>query len=216
MTNRFIVGLTGGIASGKTTVSQHFEALGITVVDADIIAKQILAPGKPLLRNIQQVFGAHLVYFNSDTQLDTLDRSALRSLIFQDQEKKQQLDTIMHPAIRQQIIQQLQDIGSPYGILSAPLLIENDLTPLCHRLLIVDIPEHEQIRRASFRDHVSQEQIEAIMAAQCSREKRLSLADDVLDNTLAKDTLAERILQLHELYLQQARVLHLSQPHIIG
>ena len=189
-----VVGLTGGIGSGKTTVSDLFASRGIVVVDADIVARDVVAPGEPLLADLADTFGRTILHPNG-----TLDRAALRKLVFSDPQQKEQLNKLMHPAIRERLITQLAEARSPYVILSAPLLFENNLDAYCMRTLVVDVPEEVQIARTRQRDQVDVAQIEAIMAAQCSREERLQKATEVLDNNLPIDTLEARVEELHQL-----------------
>lgn len=199
-TKPLVIGLTGGIGSGKTTVSNEFATLGITVVDADVIAREVVAPGQPLLAELVQAFGAHIL-LSEGPHKGTLDRAALRQIIFSDERKKQQLNSLMHPAIRQQLLAQLQAAQSAYVILSAPLLFENKLDQYCQRTLVVDVPVSVQIARTQQRDGVSKEQVDAILKAQWSREQRLAKATDVIDNSLPLTTLPNRVAELHRRYL---------------
>lgn len=201
---RFIVGLTGGIGSGKTAVSDHFATLGIDIVDADVISHAITAKGSPVLDKIAQAFG-------TDVLMDgALNRSHLRTLIFKDSTKLNTLNAITHPAIRTQILDELSHAKSPYAILSAPLLLESikgddkGLTALCDRILVVDVPVSVQIQRASLRDGQSNDDILAIIKRQISRQVRLSYADDVIDNSGDLNYLYEQVQALHERYLSLA------------
>ncbi|RUO37532.1 dephospho-CoA kinase [Aliidiomarina shirensis] len=195
-----VIGITGGIGSGKTTVTNLFQELGIAVVDADVIAREVIAPGSPLLTTIADHFADHY-------NLDILDasgqlvRARLREIIFADSAAKEWLNAQMHPAIRDEILHQLEAATSPYVMLSAPLLLENGLDKLCQRVLVVDIPEALQLKRTQQRDSVAQSQIEAIIAAQMSREERLKRADDVIDNSGDTSALAPKVQQLHAQYL---------------
>lgn len=180
-----VVGVTGGIGSGKTTVTDHFAAKDIVVVDADVIARTVVAPGTPCLQALQDAFGAQVL--NAD---GSLNRPWLRAHIFSDAAAKQQVNAIMHPAIRQELLSQLKAARSPYVILSAPLLLENQLDKLCQRVLVVDIDTATQQQRTAQRDQVSAEQVRAIIASQLPREARLAKADDVIDNSGAIAALA--------------------------
>lgn len=191
-----VIGLTGGIGSGKTTVSQEFEALGIIVVDADVIAREVVAPGEPLLAELADRFGAHVLMPDG-----TLNRAVLREIIFSDVAKKEQLNALIHPVIRHRLITQLSQAKSAYVILSAPLLFENNLDSFCQRNLVVDIPVEVQIERTIGRDGVSKEQVNAILNAQWPRQRRLTKADDIIDNSLPLDSLPERVRTLHKKYL---------------
>lgn len=195
-----VIGITGGIGSGKTTVTNLFQAHGIVVVDADVIAREVVEPGSPLLAHIAEYFAKH---YNTDL-LDTsgqLIRSKLREIIFADNSAKQWLNEHMHPAIRDEILSQLKAAKSPYVMLSAPLLLENGLDKLCQRVLVIDIPEALQLERTQQRDGVAQSQIEAIIAAQMSREERLIKADDIIDNSRDTQALAPQVEHLHQQYL---------------
>lgn len=200
-TKPIVIGLTGGIGSGKTTVSNEFAALGITVVDADVIAREVIAPGEPLLAKLVHAFGPHILLSEGPHQ-GSLDRAVLRHIIFSDESKKKQLNSLMHPAIRQRLLAQLQAAESAYVILSAPLLFENNLDQYCQRTLVVDVPVSVQVERTSQRDGVSKKQVEAILNAQWSREQRLAQATDVIDNTLPLTTLPSRVEALHNSYLK--------------
>lgn len=201
----YVVAITGGIGSGKTTIANQFAALGIEVVDADVIAREVVEPGTPALAAIVDHFGSDIL----DTRGE-LDRRALRDRIFNHQEEKVWLNTLLHPLIRQEMLRQCAAASSPYCLLVVPLLVENRLTGLANRVLVIDVDEETQIARTCRRDGVSRAQAEAILAAQASRAERLAVADDVLDNQSGSgETISARILALHETYLafasQQAR-----------
>lgn len=199
--NKFIIGLTGGIGSGKTAVSDWFAIQGIDIVDADVISRAITAKGSPILTELQNAFGADIVVAGE------LDRVALRGRIFNDPSAVARLNAITHPAIRREIGVQLSKINSPYGILSAPLLLESvkgddkGLTAYCDRILVVDVPVEIQIERASRRDGQSCEQILDIINRQIDRATRLAHADDVVDNSGDLCTLYLQLEKLHQTYL---------------
>lgn len=195
----YVVGLTGGIGSGKTTVSQQFETLGIEVVDADLIAKQVVEPGQPCLESLVKALGPAILKPDQ-----SLNRAALRSQMFSDPSIKTQVEAIMHPAIRTALLQGLQAAQSPYVILSAPLLFENKLEAYCHTTLVVDLPIELQISRTTQRDKVSQAEVEKIIEAQIPRSQRLAKADWVLDNSLPKEALAENVAYFHQKFLKEA------------
>ncbi|MGO1328506.1 MAG: dephospho-CoA kinase [Idiomarina loihiensis] len=192
----YVVGVTGGIGSGKSAATAEFERLGITVVDADIVSRQVVMPGSPCLQAIEEHFGSDLL-----TDKEELDRKALRQRIFSDPEEKDWLNSLLHPAIREEILAQLEQASSPYVILSAPLLLENNLDKYCQRVLVVDIPEELQLQRTIQRDESPKEEVEAIMKAQLSREARLRKADDILNNEGSIDELRRQVNQLHQRYL---------------
>lgn len=193
----FILGLTGGIGSGKSAASQWFETQGITVVDADIVARKVVAKGQPALKEIQQQFGDWVLLESGE-----LNRAALREYIFKEASARHQLEAITHPAIRQSIIQQLMAAISPYVILVSPLLFETNQYQLTDRSLLIDAPIQRQIERASQRDGQSIEQIEKIIHVQMSREKKLSLAHDVVSNNSDLNHLYIQLEILHQSYLE--------------
>ncbi|MDO3665833.1 dephospho-CoA kinase [Acinetobacter higginsii] len=196
---RFILGITGGIGSGKSAATQWFESQGISVVDADIVAREVVEPGQPALQAIQQAFGDWVLLEDG-----SLDRRALREHIFQFPEARQNLENITHPAIRQSIIQQLQQAESPYVILVSPLLFETNQHELVQHTLLVDADEQTQLQRASQRDGQSEEQIRKIIAAQMSRTQKQQLADDIVLNDGLLEHLHQQLKPLHFSYLQRA------------
>ena len=193
-----IIGLTGGIGSGKSTVAKEFTALGIDIVDADKVARQVVEPGQPALAEIE-------LYFGSDVLLNAageLNRAKLRQLIFQSETKKQWLNALLHPIIRDTLLAQLNMAKSEYVILEAPLLLENKLTQYTDYTLVVDVDEKLQIERAMQRDDNSKSQIQAIMDAQISRSLRLQQADYVIDNSsIDRVALKQQIKSLHLKFL---------------
>ncbi|MCC5826217.1 MAG: dephospho-CoA kinase [Alkalimonas sp.] len=194
-----VIGLTGGIGSGKTTVANGFAALGIELVDADQVARELVEPGSAALQQIVAHFGEELL--QSDGQLD---RAALRARVFSQPAEKNWLNQLLHPLIRQEMQRQLAGAHSPYVLFVAPLLLENKLQDRIDRLLVVDIPQQLQMQRTLQRDGGSEQQIAAIMAAQVSRAERLAAADDVIDNSAEPEQLTSRIAQLHQYYMQLA------------
>ncbi|HDX8615396.1 TPA: dephospho-CoA kinase [Aeromonas dhakensis] len=203
----YVVAITGGIGSGKTTVANQFAELGIEVVDADIIAREVVEPGTPALAAIAAHFGADVIAPDG-----RLDRRQLRERVFTDPQAKDWLNALLHPLIRSKMQRQCAAARSPYCLLVVPLLVENRLTALANRVLVIDVDEATQIERTCRRDGVSREQAEAILAAQASRTERLAAADDVLDNQNGTpEAIKSRIFALHETYLafasQQARQL---------
>lgn len=174
-----IIGLTGGIGSGKSTVSGQLAGYDIEIIDADVIARQLVEPNNPALREIVEAFGEALL--NND---GTLNRPALRAIIFQNDEARQRLNQIMHPRIRQALVLTLNAPNSqPYRVLSAPLLIENKLLEYVDAVAVVDLPEALQIQRVIGRDGGAIETVQKIMMAQCSRSQRLQIANYVIDNS---------------------------------
>ncbi len=195
----YIVGLTGGIGSGKSAASAWFQQQDILVVDADIVAREVVEVGQPALIEIQKHFGDWVL----DEQ-GCLNRSALRDYIFKHPEARQQLEAITHPVIRNSIIQQLNQASSPYAILASPLLFETDQHLLCQRSLLIEVPVELQLVRASQRDDQSREQIERIIAVQMPRLEKQKRAHDIVDNSGTLEDLYQQLQPLHEHYLQLA------------
>jgi len=192
----WILGLTGGIGSGKSSAARCFAALGVDCVDADIAARQVVEPGTAALGAIAQQFGADILL--ADGQLD---RAALRQRIFADPAQRNWLEELLHPLIRKQLKADLAAAKSPYAILVSPLLIESGQRLMCSRVLVIDLPKNLQIERSMQRDGNTRGQIEAILNAQLSRQERLSHADDVLVNDKDEAWLQSEVKRLHEFYL---------------
>jgi len=191
--------LTGGIASGKSAVSACFEKLGTPVVDTDIIAREVVEPGSPALERIAGELGAG--FLDADGKLN---RSKLRQAIFSDPDLKSRLETILHPLIGKEVLQQVKQLDSPYCIIVIPLYAESSTYAWIDRVLVVDVIEDTQIERVMARDGISREQARAILNAQASRQDRLALADDILDNSGDLSELPEKVKALHEKYLSLA------------
>jgi len=195
--NKLIIGLTGGIGSGKSTVAKLFSAKGVTVVDADQCSRIVVEPGQPALADIQKRFGKNILLPDG-----TLDRPQLRKIIFENPSDKKWLEQLLHPLIFAEILQQLEKAPGTYAILESPLLIEAGQSAICERTLVVDVTEEEQIKRAIKRDNNSKELIEAIMKTQACRSDRLAKADDVIDNNNSNlEGLEEQVTHLHQKYL---------------
>ncbi len=191
------IGLTGGIASGKTAVSDHFTRLGVPVIDTDQISRELVEPGKPALAEIRKQLGAR--FLSAD---GSLNRRLLREHIFTDDAAKTTLESILHPAIQKEVERQLSRIkNEPYAILVVPLLVENNLGYMSDRILLVDAPESLQIQRVRQRDGNTEEQAKKILAAQASREARRNIADDIILNTGALQDLHRLVEKLHKQYL---------------
>ncbi|MDQ9093357.1 dephospho-CoA kinase [Pseudoalteromonas haloplanktis] len=197
--DNWVLGLTGGIGCGKSAVSAMFEELGITVVDADIIARQVVAPDSAGLTAIHEHFGDAVL--NAD---GSLNRAQLRKIIFADNAQKTWLNSLLHPLIREKTLNDLSTANSPYVVLVAPLLFENGLEQFCDRTLVIDVPVEIQISRTIARDNIDRQQALSIIAAQMSREDKLTRADDVADNNQSLAQVAIVIQQLHKLYLALA------------
>lgn len=199
----YIVGVTGGIGSGKSTIVDLFVELGVKVIDADVVAREIVDKDSPLFAKIVEHFGSSVLLSSGE-----LNRSLLRQIVFANEQEKQWLNNLLHPAIRNRMLYQLEHIDAPYVLWVVPLLIENQLTSFCHRILVIDVLPETQLLRASQRDSDKQQVIENIMASQVSRETRLLMADDVIDNEpdLSQNSLAlkQRVFELHQKYLKLA------------
>jgi dephospho-CoA kinase len=187
-----VVGITGGIGSGKSAVTARFEALGITVVDADLAARVVVEPGKPALAAIAEHFGADIL--NDD---GSLDRAALRAAVFADDDERRWLEALTHPLIGEEILNQIAASTSVYTILASPLLLETSQKALTDIVAVVDVPETVQLERTMARDDNDEAQVRRIMAAQMSRAQRLALADTVIDNSGSLEALDEQVQRLH-------------------
>ncbi|WP_411705682.1 dephospho-CoA kinase [Edaphovirga cremea] len=195
----FIVALTGGIGSGKSTVADAFEKKGIRVVDADIIARQVVAAGSPALLSIAQRFGQEMIQADG-----TLNRGLLRQKIFSDTNEKQWINQLLHPLIHAETQRQIKAATTPYVLWVVPLLVENGLQDRADRVLVVDVDKDTQLSRTIARDGVSRQQAESILAAQVTREQRLACADDIIDNSGDASEIEPRVAALHDRYLQLA------------
>jgi len=191
----FRVALTGGIASGKSTVASLFAALGVPVIDTDVIAREVVEPGQPALAAVVAAFGSEVL--GSDGRLD---RRRLRERIFTDAGARQRLNAILHPAIRAEMERQSRAAGGEYQLLVIPLLTEGGRREHIDRVLLVDVPEALQVERLMMRDAVSREQAQASLNAQATRAERLAMADDVLRNSGQPDELRDRVAELHGKY----------------
>lgn len=192
----WILGLTGGIGSGKSAAAEAFAARGIHTVDADHAARWVVEPGRPALSQIAERFGAEILQDSGE-----LDRAALRRIVFAKPEERQWLEGLLHPLIRDEIVTHLSRAQSPYAILVSPLLLETSQHQMTQRVLVVDVPEAVQITRTSRRDGVDETQVRAIMQAQASRETRLAQAHDVLSNDRDLHWLEQEVERLHQFYL---------------
>src|SRR5579863_8470842 len=192
MGRRLRIGLTGGIASGKSTVAQRFAELGIPVIDADVAAREVVAPGTPGLARVIERFGASILAENGE-----LDRGALRQVIFNDPGSRQDLEAILHPLIRESMERSAKVAAGPYLVMVIPLLVESDSRGRVDRILVVDVDEPAQLRRVQTRDGGSLDQARAILASQVSRAARVAAADDVLLNGGTVTDLRQAVDRLH-------------------
>lgn len=195
-----IIGLTGGIGSGKSEASKRFAERGILVVDADVVAREAVEPGKPALTQIAAHFGPDILNATGH-----LNRSKLREIIFSDLAEKQWLELLLHPIINSEIRKQLAGATSVYAILTSPLLLETQQFQLVDRILVIDTSEQHQLERASHRDKNNEEQIKAIMQTQLSRQERCARATDIIQNHGSIDELDIQVEKLHQLYLELAQ-----------
>lgn len=194
--SRFIVGLTGGIGSGKTTVANLFAELGIDLVDADIVARQVVAPNSAGLKAIVAHFGEDIL-----TPTNELDRAKLRQRVFSQDSERQWLNQLLHPMIREEMLRQVAAANSAYVIMVVPLLFENGLDRLVSRTLVVDISPELQVSRTVERDSVDAAQVDKIISSQWSRQDKLAKADDIIDNQGEMSALQRQVQALHQRYL---------------
>lgn len=195
------VGLTGGVASGKSTVARMFTELGAALIDTDEIAREVVAPGEPGLARVREAFGEAVV-----TAAGELDRAALRAIVFDDPGQRRRLEAILHPLIRERTVAALARVEARYVIVAVPLLIETGFGELVDRVLVVDCAPELQIARLMERDRAGRESATAMLAAQAERSERIAAADDVLDNGGDLDATRRQVRALHERYLELARV----------
>ncbi|EDM47405.1 dephospho-CoA kinase [Marinobacter algicola] len=193
-----VVGLTGGIGSGKSTVARLFGALGVHWVDADDVAREVVEPGTPALERIAEHFGQEILLPDGG-----LDRAALRRIVFDAPKERTWLESLLHPVIREELMRQLHpdNYALPYVLLVSPLLLETDQHELVEKIVVVDVPVEVQIERTMARDTNDREQVERIIAAQMPREQRLQKADHVVDNNQAMIDVERQVEQLHQTFL---------------
>ena len=193
------VGLTGGIASGKTAVAELFAKRGVPVIDTDVIAREVVEPGQPALEDIRQCFGAGVI--GSDGRLD---RAAMRRRVFADAEERRRLEAILHPRIRDAAFEQAARAGGDYQVIVVPLLVESPMRERMDRILVVDLPESLQLERLLARDGGDRAGARAMIEAQASRARRLAIADDVIDNSGSRDATRAQVDRLHARYRARA------------
>ncbi len=197
---QFVVGITGGIGSGKSAVTDYLEIKGITVVDADKVARVVVEPGTSGLAAIAEHFGRDILLPNG-----TLDRAALRKIVFDKPDERKVLEGITHPRIREEIARQLSDAGSPYVVLASPLLLESGQSSFADYVVVVDVPESVQLSRTMTRDDNSEQLVKSIMAVQLDRETRLARADTSISNEGTLEELHTRVDALHTDLLRRAQ-----------
>lgn len=193
-----IIGLTGGIGSGKSTVARLFGDLGIHWVDADDVARQVVEPGTPALAQIRQHFGDNII-----NPQGGLDRAALRTIVFRDPGQRYWLEGLLHPLIRAELQRQLipSNYDQPYSLLVSPLLLETDQHNLVQKVVVIDVPAETQITRTMARDNNDRSQVERIIAAQIAREERLKKADEVIDNDVSLSDVERQVEAIHKKFL---------------
>lgn len=196
-----IIGLTGGIGSGKSTAAKMFRSLGVTVISSDEISHQLLAPNQPAFNSVLEHFGNSIL--NTDR---TLDRNAIRNIIFKTEKERHWLENLLHPLIKAEILKQSSLLSrEPYLILEIPLLIEAGFEDIVDRVLVVDCPEALQLERVMKRDRSSFQVVKAMLNTQVSRDLRLAKAHDVIENTSDLNALRQQILDLHPLYIKLSK-----------
>ena len=201
----FTVGLTGGIGSGKTTVADLFSTLGVPVIDTDVIARQLTAPGGEALDDMRAAFGASLIQADGG-----LDRAAMRRLVFGDADARRRLEALLHPRIRAAVRRALAVLDAPYALIVIPLLVETGgYREALNRVLLVDCPEAMQIARVMARSGLSRDEVKAILAVQAGRAERLAVADDVIVNTATPEALRAEVAALHRRYLALSTIMPL-------
>ena len=198
---RLCIGLTGGIASGKTQASRRFASHGVPVIDTDLIARELVEPGQAALAEIIAGFGKNIIGTDGE-----LDRSRLRSIVFSDPSRRRQLEHILHPRIRERALSMMENLNAPYCLVVIPLLVESATDYPLNRILVVDTPPEQQVERLRARDGISDSQIQAILGAQATRTTRLQAADDVLVNDGTLEELHSKVDELHRYYLHLASV----------
>jgi len=194
------IGLTGGIASGKSTVAELFSGLGVSVIATDIIAREVVLPGQPALAEIRDAFG------DAVFEDGVLNRAAMRQQIFADNDAKRRLEAILHPRIRQETIKQANASGGDYQLIVVPLLTDSPLRDYVDRILVVDCDEETQIERLLARDAETEDQARRILATQASRDERLTIADDVIHNDTSIEATSSQVSALHDTYLRLAHL----------
>lgn len=194
------VGITGGIGSGKSAAADRFSELGVPIIDADVIARQIVEPGRPACRKVIDAFGDEVASDDGG-----LNRAKLRKIIFSEPEKKTLLENILHPEIHAEILRQIAELSTPYTIVVIPLLAESKRQYPLDRILVIDAPAELQVSRVSARDDQSESEVKRVIQLQSSRPDRLAIADDVIENTGSLQSLRNSVDALHEKYLAIAR-----------
>jgi dephospho-CoA kinase len=200
------IALTGGIGSGKTQVSNLFASLDVPIIDTDHISRQLVEPGQPAHQQISKYFGDQVLL-----ETGYLNRAHLRQIIFNDSTARKSLENILHPAIRHEVQEQLNNIHSSYVIIVIPLYVETGQFLKTDRVLVIDCPEATQRARVLSRDNISVDQFEQILHAQATREQRLAIADDIITNDADLEVLKKKVQQLHQKYLEAGKRFQLGK-----
>ncbi len=195
-----VIGLTGSIGSGKSTVAHYFSELGVPVIDADSIAKELCCSGHQVFAKIVERFGNSILEQNGE-----IDRKKLRKIIFTDTTERIWLEDILHPLIIEEILNRIRNLSADYCVIVVPLLFETSMKNYINRVLVVDVNEEEQIHRAHLRDKENKNDIKAILSKQLSREEKVKLADDVILNDASFEELEKKVTDLHQFYVKLAR-----------
>jgi dephospho-CoA kinase len=196
----FVVGVTGGIGSGKSAATDAFAQLGIDIIDADIASRNVVALGSAVLRAIAAHFGQHILLDDG-----SLNRAALRRIVFENSAEKSWLEQLLHPLIGMEVQRLLMAATSPYVVFVSPLLVESQQDRICDRILVIDVPEEIQLQRTMQRDGNDAAQVQRIIATQASRQQRLQCADDIIENTGSLTHLQQEVAKLHAQYLKLAQ-----------
>ena len=196
----FRVALTGGIASGKSTVADMFADLGVAIIDTDLIAREVVEPGQPALGEIRERFGERVIAADGK-----LDRRALRKIVFADEDARHDLEAILHPRIGAETRRQADDADGPYQVIVVPLLVDSPLREFVNRIVVVDCDDSLRIRRVMARDSETAEQARRMLAAQSGRDALIAMADDVIDNGRGLDETRGQVRALHERFLKMAK-----------
>ncbi|EEF78848.1 dephospho-CoA kinase [Methylophaga thiooxydans] len=195
----FRVGLTGGVACGKSTVSQLFSELGVTIIDADVIARKLLEKDTDCYKQVIELFGTDITFSDGE-----INRALLRDLVFSDATAKHQLEKILHPEVREQMLALAETSETAYCIFVVPLLVEADMLDLVDRILVIDIPEATQLERLIKRDKLTKTQAQNILNNQATRQQRMQVANDLIDNQNDINSLKDKVEQLHHFYRELA------------
>ena len=193
------IGLTGGIGSGKSTVAELFKHHGVPVIDADEISHALLEPGQATFKNVVKLFGEEILSDNK-----SINRNKLRDLVFSDIKNRKKLENIIHPEVRKNIVTEVNKLQAAYCIIVVPLLVEADFLDLVDKVLVIDADEPERIKRIAIRNSMSELEIDKIIKSQSSRQKKLKIADDIINNNFDKNLLADQVDALHEKYMKLA------------